>query len=194
MNTTWRWVVMVCGMGIALWGGAGNAAAQVGDEAAEAQKVGCFRGQPMPSCRSFWIFEMQGQAPVVQSERPVFYQNEPPVQMTSFESDLEWNLGHMVNLTPDWALGGVVTVGPGAEDYISGVKVRARRWLNPDVSLELQGGLLRTDNRHPTPKGVTGDVRLNIRDQGSLFVRWDGVNLVEIGSPGDDYYDPAAFA
>jgi len=194
MNATWRWVVTSCGVAIALWGWAGSAAAQVVDSAGQVQKVGCFRGHPSPSCRSFWIFEMQGQTPVVQSRRPVFYGDAPPVRMHSFESELEWNLGHMVNLTPSWALGGVVTLGTGTGDHISGAKIRARRWLNPSVSLEVQGGLLRTGNRDPAPMGVTGDLRLNIRDQGSVFVRWDGVDLVEIGAPGDYYYDPAAFA
>lgn len=194
MNTTWRRVVTGCGVMVALWGGAGSAAAQVGDGPVQPQKVGCFRGQPLPTCRSFWIVEMQGQTPVVQSRRPIFYWDEPPVQMHSFERELEWNLGHMVNLTPSWALGGVVTLGTGTDDHLSGVKVRARRWLDPNVSLELQGGLLRTGNRHPAPMGVTADVRLNIGDQGSVFVRWDGVDLVELGAPGGDYYDPAAFA
>jgi hypothetical protein len=194
MKTTWRRVGVGCAVAVALAGGAGSAAAQVVGGPGQAQKVGCFRGQPSPICRSFWIFEMQGQTPVVQTRRPVFYQGEPPVQMHSFESELEWNLGHMVNLTPAWALGGVVTLGTGTGDHISGVKVRARRWLNPNVSLELQSGLLRTGNRHPTPLGVTADLRLNIRDQGSVFVRWDGVDLVELGAPGDNYYDPAAFA
>jgi len=193
VNTTWRWVTGGA-VAIALWGGAESAGAQVGDTTSEAGKVGCFRGQPIPNCRSFWIFEVQGQTPVAQSRRPVFYGDAPPVRMHSFESELEWNLGHMINLTPDWAVGGVVTVGTGTGDHISGAKVRARRWLNPSVSLEVQGGLLRTGNRDPAPMGVTGDLRLNIRDQGSVFVRWDGVNLVEIGAPGADYYDPAAFA
>ncbi|HUP53778.1 MAG TPA: hypothetical protein VM198_14955 [Longimicrobiales bacterium] len=194
MNTTWRRVLTGCGVAIALCGGAGSAAAQVVDGPGQAQKVGCFRGQPLPSCRSFWIFEMQGQTPVVQSRRPVFYGDQPSVQMHSFETELEWNLGHMVNLAPSWALGGVVTLGTGTDNRVSGVKARARRWLNPNVSLELQGGLLRTGNRARTPVGVTADVRLNVRDQGSIFFRWDGVDLVELGAPGDDYYDPAAFA
>lgn len=185
---------MGCGVAVALAGAAGSVAGQVVDGPRPAQKVGCFRGQPTPICRSFWIFEMQGQTPVAQSRRPIFYQDEPPVQMHSFESELEWNLGHMMNLTPSWALGGVVTLGTGTGDHISGVKARARRWLNPNVSLELQGGLLRTGNRQPAPMGVTADVRLNIRDQGSVFVRWDGVDLDELGTPGGHYYDPAAFA
>jgi hypothetical protein len=176
-----------------LLAGTSDTSAQTGAAVAPTSKIGCFRGAPPPVCTSFWIVEMQAQKPVAQTRRPVLYHDEAPVRMHSFESEIEWNVGHMVNLTPTFALGGVVTLGTGAEDRLAGVKVRARRWLDPSLSLEVQAGLLRTDNRQPTPVGLTGDVRLNIRDQGSVFVRWDGLSLSSAGSPAGPYFDPGGF-
>lgn len=144
--------------------------------------VGCLRGRPLPACRSFWIVEMQGSTAVIQTTRLVSYGQGFETGTEAFDERLEWNLGHMVNLTPTFAFGGVLTVGNGNTDALTGVRVRARRWLSPNVSMELQGGLLRTTAggaAYPGVNGGTVDLRLNIRDQGSFFVRWDGVSLPE---------------
>ena len=42
--------------------------AQAEGDAEGRQQVGCFRGRPLPVCKSFWIFEMQGNAPLVQTD------------------------------------------------------------------------------------------------------------------------------
>lgn len=183
--------VAVLGLLLSEGGGprAGVAAQQAPSEAGSRQ-VGCFRGQPLPACRSFWILEMQAQAPLVQTTRPVLYGSGQVVGLTAFDAELEWNLGHMVNVSPRFALGGVLTVGTGGAGPLSGVKVRARRWLSDDLSVEVEGGLLRSDERYPVANGATGDVRLNIRDHGSFFVRWDGVHLSSNEQPGGVYADP----
>jgi len=160
----------------ALWSGR-SLAAQVDDDAGEESRI-CFRGQPLPACRSFWIVEMQAYTPLAQSTRQVSYTGAPLTPLESFEEQLEWNLGHMANITPRLAVGGLFTLGTGAgSGAFAGLKGRVRRWLNGDVSLELEGGWLRTGAQYPTASGVTADVRLNIRDHGSFFVRWDGIDL-----------------
>jgi hypothetical protein len=70
-------------------------------------EIGCFRGRPLPACKSFWIAEMQGSSPVAQTSRTVRFDSDPERsgspqffedQLTTFDSVLEWNLGHMANL------------------------------------------------------------------------------------------------
>ena len=45
--------------------------AQGSRDAGARQQVGCFRGRPLPACKSFWIFEMQGSSPIAQSSRTI---------------------------------------------------------------------------------------------------------------------------
>jgi len=175
--------------------GPGTLAAQAGTEAT----VGCLRGQPLPTCRSFWLIEMQGSTPLAQTSRPVRWgSGNPEVRRDALTEMLEWNLGHMVNLTPALAVGAHFTLGTGNDDALTGIKLRARRWLSKDVSMELGGGILRTNANNAAFSGVTGpsaDVRLNIRDQGSFFVRWDGLRLpsTEPLAGWDGYFDPGGF-
>lgn len=120
----------------------------------------CFRGRPLPACGSFAIVELQGDAPLGHREW----------------STLEWNLGGMTNLTRRYALGGVLTLGTGGTYPITGARLRARRWLSPDVAAEVGTGFMHTHGSGtPFPVAASGsvDVRLNLRDQGSLFLRWD---------------------
>ena len=164
--------------------------------AAEAQEqVGCLRGRPLPACRTFWIVEMQGSTPLVQTRRTVVYDGGNLEQgSNAIDNVLEWNVGHMVNVTPSFAVGGLFTLGTGNTDVLTGMRLRARHWLSENLSLELEGGLLRTDagsSRYPGVYGGTVDVRLDIRDQGSFYVRWDGVDLEE--RRFDYMFDPGGF-
>lgn len=146
------------------------------------EQVGCFRGQPLPQCKTFWIIEMQGLIPLAQTSRQVTYAGEfgYSYPSESFGDQVEWNLGHMVNVGGGYAVGGVLTVGSGSNNPLTGVRVRGRKWLSRDLSLELEGGLLRSDAtglRWEGQSGWTTDLRFNIRDQGSFFVRYDGLPL-----------------
>jgi hypothetical protein len=168
-------------------------AQSVGSPAGEAQ-VACFRGRPLPACKSFWIVEMQGSTPLLQTERFTYIDQTTQLRNDTFGSVLEWNLGHMVNLGERYAIGGVLTAGTGNTDLLTGLKLRARRWMGRHVSVELEAGLLRSnasDTQFPGVHGGTADVRLNIRDQGSFYVRWDVLDLPEESYPGySSYYDP----
>ena len=197
MRKAWRGVAAAAWLTAAAIAADGVAAvAQEVGSAGEDPRVACFRGRPLPACKSFWIIEMQGHAPLIQTSRTVTYTPGYPLRQTAFGSELEWNLGHMVNLGPSWALGGVVTAGTGAGEAFTGLKLRARRWMSPNISVEAEGGLLRTDGNgalYPNENGVTADVRLNIRDYGSFYVRWDGVSVParRYGPDGSD--DPGGF-
>jgi len=161
---------------------------------AQDEQVGCLRGRPLPECKTFWIVEMQGSMPLVQTQRTIVLGGNIEQGSNTIEEVLEWNVGHMVNVTPTFAVGGLFTLGTGNTDVLTGMRLRARRWLSENLSLELEGGLLRTDagsSRYPGVYGGTVDVRLNIRDQGSFYVRWDGVDLEE--QSFDWMFDPGGF-
>ena len=160
-------------------------------------KVGCLRGRPLPDCRSFWLIEMQGSTAVAQTTRMVSYGGDLQAATDAFGEVLEWNLGHMVNLSPTFAVGGVFTLGSGSSDVLTGIRVRGRQWLSDDLSVELEGGLLKTTAggaAYPARNGPTVGLRLNVRDQGSFFVRWDGVSLPEV-LPTESWmhHDPGGF-
>jgi hypothetical protein len=156
--------------------------------------VGCLRGRPLPACRSFWIVEMQGTQPLIQSQRTTRLPGGADVLRDTFEETLEWNVGHMVNVSPTFAVGGVLTVGTGNDDAFRGARIRGRRWLTPNVSLELEAGVIQgnaSGTRYPGVTGPTADLRLNVRDQGSFYVRWDALTLDPLSYPGDPgFYDP----
>jgi hypothetical protein len=155
----------------------------------------CFRGRPHPACSSFWIVEAQGEAPIAQTTRTISFSRPPyPFEETALGGKrLEWNLGHMVNLGPRYAAGGVVGFGTHRTSAIA-VKLRGRRWLGDHMSVELEGGYLWTDLRSPAASfGLTADARLNIRDQGVLYLRWDGVSLPRNEHPETGYLDPGGF-
>lgn len=109
-----------------------------------------------------------------------------------FDAVVEWNVGHMVNTSPGWALGGELTVGSGNDDPLTGLRARARRWLTSDLSLELEGGIVRSnaaDTQFPGIAGPTAALRLNARDQGFFYVRWDALSIPEESRPDIDH-DP----
>jgi hypothetical protein len=175
----------------------GVASLVVATAAASAQEqIGCLRGKPLPDCKTFWIVEMQGLIPMAQTSRMVTYSGDwtYAYEAKAFDNAVEWNIGHMVNVGDGYAAGGVFTVGSGNTDPLTGIRVRGRKWLAKDLSVEVEGGLLRTnaaDTHFPGANGWTADLRLNIRDQGSFFVRYDGVSLPEESYPDmNGHFDP----
>ena len=61
---------------------------------------------------------------------------------------MKWHFGAMRNVTEDWALGATVSVGTGSPSFPTGLRVRARRWLNPLMSAELEAGAVDTGIWH----------------------------------------------
>lgn len=158
-------------------------------------RIGCFRGQRIETCSSFWLIEMQALTPLAQTSRVV--ERGSPFQYDDhiWHFAFEWNVGHMWNVNRDWAFGGMVTASTQPQGVLGGLRARARRWITDDLSVESAIGYTRVEGRTLTEgnsHGMSADLRLNIRDQGAFFLRWDYVNLKETprGRYGDDYFDP----
>ena len=169
------WGVAAGVLGV-LIGAGGTLAAQVPDSATTVPRVGCLRGEPRPMCASFWLIELQGSTTLMS---PSYWVHGPDYSFRIDESEAvyELTLGHMSNLDLRWAVGGGVSLGTGANDAFTGVRGRVRRWLTPNLSVELEAGLARGRGHYgwyaPTTGFSTG-LRFNIQDYGSAFVRYDG--------------------
>jgi hypothetical protein len=190
MSTSRAWTIAMM-TGSMILGGAPVAGQEAPDDRPD---IGCWRGRPLPACRGFFVVEAQGSMPVWSSRSTIRIATFRP---ETFESQLDWNLGFMVNVSEWWAVGGVITVGTGSSDPLTGIKARARRWIQPGLSAEIQAGALRTDAAGgfaQTPLwGATADARLNVKDWGSLFVRWDGVDVPAQASPDGDVFEEGRF-
>lgn len=191
----WRSVRRAAVVGLLLVVPGADLGAQSQDATEGSRQIGCLRGRQLPACKSFWIVEMQGSVPILETERLVQYSGVEPQVQETFKEVVEWNVGHMVNVGSTWAIGGVITAGSGNKDFLTGIKARVRRWFSPNVSVEFEGGVLRTNGNGPSYGlvGSTADVRLNVRDQGSFFVRWDGVSLPERINQNFGSSEPASF-
>jgi hypothetical protein len=91
----------------------------------------CFRGRPLPRCRSFWITEAEGGVSLVR----------PATQAGNFGgARLGIEVGWMRNLSPRTAIGGGVAAGWDGREFVS-LRPRYRRWLTPVLALDASPGV-----------------------------------------------------
>lgn len=137
----------------------------------------CWRGKPLPSCGAFALFELEV-AFAVASTTVVYEGEGPAIERPVFTNELKWHLGAMRNLSEEWALGAAVTLGPGSRSPLTGMQVRARRWLHSPVSAEFEAGIVDTgfNDRFGSGFGWGPSVgaRLSVADRFSVFTRWEG--------------------
>jgi hypothetical protein len=114
----------------------------------------CFRGKPAPECRSFLITEIGlglrvGEGRSLEDGWPA--------------SEIGW----MYNLNEHYAVGATSYIVYDAkyEEFRGGLKLRVRRWLNNDFSLNASGGAIllggEYNEEHPE---FAGHVDLNYKD------------------------------
>lgn len=151
----------------------------------DAPRSACLQGDPLPSCSSFWIIEMQASTTLTE---PIWTESSfagGRARATADRKLVEWNLGHMWNRSEAWALGGTVSVGNNARGLFTGARVRARRWLNPSFSVSLETGLARSTarpNRFDTGIGPSVGLRFDSGDYLSAFVRYDRIEAIPVSS------------
>lgn len=156
------------------------------ERADEHPSHGCWRGQPLPTCAGFFLVEAQLSHPLYSGLHDLTFGDGSTFRQKTFETRVDWNLGYMVNVAPEWAAGGMLTLGLHAPGPLTGISARLRRWLRDDLSVEVGAGALRTHGHTALRQGLwggTADARINFADRGSLFVRWDGVGLPASSNP-----------
>jgi len=119
------------------------------------QAQNCWQGSP--DCESFWITEAGYTPRLSAPPRPLkesFY--------------LHWELGYMRNLdNRQWALGGAGFLGLDDDGSRFALKVRLRRWLGQDVSVDLAPGILfagSDSHFESNVPGFTGHLAINHRE------------------------------
>lgn len=153
----------------------------------EAPSAFCWRGQALPVCRSFALFELEGGLAVA-STTVVHESSVVTTEYPAFASELNWHLGAMRNVSEEWALGATASVGTGSPSPLTGIRIRGRRWLEPPMSAEFEVGAVDTGINDRFGSGFgwgpTLGVRLNRGDHFSLFARWEGA-YAQAGSDRD---------
>ncbi len=113
----------------------------------------CFRGKPLPQCKTFWITEFGYSHRLDRQSNADFY--------------FTWEPGLMRNVGRQTALGATLFLGADEDGHRFGLKPRYRRWLNNSVSFDLGAGvLLGGENNffnHRFP-GLTSHVGLSFGD------------------------------
>jgi hypothetical protein len=125
-----------------------------GVRVAPAGPRGCFRGGPLPACRTFWITEAAYVARL--TSRGEVFSNDFESVSTSLE------LGPMVNVSPKVAVGASVSANV-VSGVTLGVRSRIRYWVNPSTSLDFAPGLLVAGV--PGPPRFIADLSLMYRDR-----------------------------
>jgi len=114
----------------------------------------CFRGRPLPACRTFWITEAAYVARLT---------SQGDVVSNSFENvSASLELGHLVNVSPKVAVGASLSANV-VSGVTLGVRPRVRYWLNPTTSLDFAPGLLVAGV--PGPPRFTADLSLMTQDK-----------------------------
>jgi hypothetical protein len=63
---------------------------------AEAQRLTCFRISSLPTCRGYWLVEVQGVTPLASTKQTDAFRGSVDV---FDDNNLEFNLGYMLNLS-----------------------------------------------------------------------------------------------
>lgn len=175
-------------LAVALSAPAAGLTGQAGTGEAERAESFCWRGQSPPACRDFAIFELEWGAAVA-STKVAHESSAVTTEYPVFENELKWHLGAMRNVSKEWAVGGTVSLGTGSPSALTGIRFRARRWLAPSASAELEAGVVDTGIIQRFGSGLgwgpTVGARLNMGDQLSVFTRWEGA-YAQAGS--DEYF------
>jgi hypothetical protein len=104
----------------------------------------CWRGRPLPRCRSFALFELGVYGRLATTRLRERY-TLPSVgaqqrDEEAFSSQFGWSAGAMRNLDASTAVGGALVLAFGdAGNTVAGT-VRLRRWTGRGTSVELAGG------------------------------------------------------
>lgn len=159
-----------------------------------AQRSVCVNGAPKDECSSFLILEAGGLLPVAQSTRGVTWApNDGPVEQTAFGDRLRWEVGMMKNVNGRWAVGAAANLGSGSGGALTGLTARGRRWLSPDLGLDVSAGASFQQRSSGARRAdPTADVRLNFRDDLHVGVRWEQIVLDPfrgVDSAGQVYFD-----
>jgi hypothetical protein len=136
----------------------------------------CFRGRPLPRCRSFLVTEL--------GFRHMLNARDS-VRPNGFTLDVGW----MTNRSESLALGATAFVALDGGRYghdvqfSVGLKPRLRHWLSDRLSVDASAGVAFPIGEGSGSPGITGDVGLNF---GDLFQLTGGLEILSPALGGSD--------
>ncbi len=133
----------------------------------------CFRGKPLPQCKTFWITEFGYSYRLDQPPRRYLSSSDANFYFT-------WEYGLMRNLNRKSALGATFLLGADGDGHRFGVKPRFRRWLDNSISFDLGAGVLfggENNQFNPRFPGMTSHVGLNFGDWLALTAHMEIIRL-----------------
>ena len=120
----------------------------------------CWRGKPLPQCRSFLITEMAGEYAFAETHTHYTLTSgrQPEPRSVADESaQLLWRIGPMFNTTPTRAIGVTLSAGTVIEGGREAIELRRRRWVDVGQAVDVSAGALRMDvpksPQHPSGAG-----------------------------------------
>ncbi len=128
----------------------------------------CWRGQPLPKCKSFLITEFG-----------IYYRlartPKPSVSANKNHWWLAGDLGWMKNISPKYAVGGTFFVGANPEDDLwrLGIRAKVRHWLRPNLSFDFAPGVMVGMHNEDNQVGFSGHLGLNLGDWVSAVTQVD---------------------
>lgn len=130
------------------------------DTSAKAPSPLCWRGKPLPACRSFFLTEMAGEYAFATTRTNYTLTFGSQVEKRSVADEtpqLLWRIGPMFNTGPSHAIGVTLSAGTVNEGGREAIELRGRRWIDVGQALDVSAGALRMDipksPEHPTGAG-----------------------------------------
>src|SRR5947207_1678502 len=149
------------------------------DTSARAPLPRCWRGKPLPQCRSFFITEMAGEYTFVTAKTnyTLPFGNHVEARSTADESaQLLWRIGPMFNTAPSRAMGVTLSAGAVNEGGREAEEVGRRGWISTEQAVDFSAGALRMDitNSPPRPTGAAYGLTTGIYLLGGDLIHVDG--------------------
>src|SRR2546423_2997994 len=119
------------------------------DTTARAPQPRCWRGKPLPQCRSFFLTEMAGEYAfaTTKTNYTLTFANDVEARSKADESaQLLWRIGPMFNTAPSRAIGVTLSAGGGNERGGGGNELRRRRRGNTEQAGGFSSRALPTGN------------------------------------------------
>jgi hypothetical protein len=149
------------------------------DTSARATSSYCWRGKPLPQCRSFLITEMAGEYAFAATRTRYTLTSRVPPEPRSVADEgaqLLWRVGPMFNTSPSRAIGVTLSAGTVIDGGREAIELRQRRWINTGNALDVSAGALRMDipKSPQRPTGAAYGVTTGIYLVGGDLIHVDG--------------------
>jgi hypothetical protein len=150
----------------------------------------CFRPAPRDACRSYFAAEVTGHTPFKHDPRWITSAwtdsgtGEPrsdAIPTKELSHALVWDLGLAVNVSERWAAGLTAGYGFGEASRIARASLRTRRWVRPEIAVDVAPGVFLLQRTGPLPEedrvGWTLAARVSLWGLGFVGARYSALPI-----------------